>query len=448
MIQELLVKEEGKTLEFKQDASSLATIVKTVVAFANTSGGTIIVGIQDKTKMVFGLSDPLEDETRIINAISDSVVPFFTPNIDIQSYRGKALILIQVPYAIGPYYVKKEGHEIAYVRFGSTNRVADPDTIATIKSLAKNITFDEKPCSQASKDGIDWKGVESSFLSAGKHITKPKAKSIGIFSTHSGTDHPSNGGILLFGKDRSAIFPDAIIRCVRFSGLTRENTLDHRDIDQHLPEAVDEVLSFIEKNTFTKTKIGSKKRTAIPQYPSVALREAVINAIVHTDYSIKGSSIIIALFDDRLEITNPGGMPYGLSLSDAIAGSSRSRNRVIARTFHILDLIEQWGSGLQKIISSCTQNGLINPKFEEMGSQFRVTLYVESVKKIATEKWQEQFLQHLHTLGEMSSHDAAEFWDIDIRSARRRLKKLVEQGFIVKIAISKNDPQGKYVPVT
>lgn len=258
MIQELLAREEGKTLEFKQDASSLASIIKTVVAFANTAGGTIVIGIEDKTKKIFGLVDPLEDEMRIINAISESVTPFFSPNIDIQTYRNKAIILMQIPYSIGPYYVKKERKETVYVQFGSSNRIADSDTIATIKSLAKNITFDEIPCSQATKDSIDWKGVESSFSQVKKSITKQKAKSIGMYVIHSGTDHPSNGGILLFGKERSDIFPDAIIRCVRFSGFTRENSLDHLDINEHLPVSVDEVLQFISKNTFTKTKIGSK----------------------------------------------------------------------------------------------------------------------------------------------------------------------------------------------
>ncbi len=391
------------------------------------------------------MTDPLEDEMRITNTISASITPFFMPNIEIQSYRNKALIVIQVPYSVGPYYLKRDNKEIAYVRFGSTNRTADSDTISTIKTLAKNITFDEMPCSLAPKEGIDWKGVENSFSAVNKEITRNKAKSIGIFSTHSGIDHPSNGGMLLFGIDRMRIFPDAFIRCVRFSGLIRENSVDHIDIDEHLPTAVDEVLNFISKNTFTKTNIGIKRRTNIPQYPPIAIREAVINAIVHADYSIKGSSIIVAIFDDRIEITNPGGLPYGLSLEDAIAGSSRSRNRVIARTFHLLDLIEQWGSGLQKIINACVQNGLKKPIFEEMSSQFRVTIYSEKVQEMIIEEWQEKFLRRLQLIGELSTNDAASFWKIDIRTARRRLKKLIDQGLIAKIGISKNDPYSKYI---
>jgi predicted HTH transcriptional regulator len=334
---------------------------------------------------------------------------------------------------------------MAYIRFGSTNRIADADTLTAIKSLARNITFDESPCPQSTVDELDWKNIEACFSAAGKPITKNKAQCIGMFTAISGTNKPSNGGVILFGKDRSRIFPDAIIRCVRFFGTTKENSIDHLEIDKHLPDAIDDVLHFITKNTFTKAKIGRKKRTDIPQYPLVAVREAVINAIVHTDYSIKGSSIIVAIFDDRLEITNPGAVPYGLSLDDALAGSSRVRNRVIARTFHHLNLIEQWGSGLQKIIQACIKNGLKTPKFEEISSQFRVTIYSEQVQKVVVEKWQENFLNHLRITGELGASEAANFWHIDIRTARRRLTKLVENGFIVKIGTSKNDPHSKYI---
>ena len=270
------IKEEGKTLEFKENTSSLPGIIKTVVSFANTAGGTIIIGIEDKTKLVVGLTDPLEDEMRIINKISDSITPQFRPNIEIQSYRKKALILIQVPYATGPYYFKKDNELIAYVRFGSTNRIADDDTLATMKGLSKNITFDESPCPRASIDELDWAVIQDIFASVNKSITKNKAKSIGIFSAQSETNHLSNGGVLLFGKNRSNYFPDAIIRCVRFSGLIRENSIDHIEVDRHLPMAIDEVLYFITKNTFTKTMIGKKSRINTPQYPTVAIREAIM----------------------------------------------------------------------------------------------------------------------------------------------------------------------------
>lgn len=445
MMQEFFMQEEGKTLEFKKDASSLNGIVKTVVAFANTAGGTIVIGVEDATKKIVGIKDPLEDEMRIINKIAESVTPLLRPNIDIQTYRNKTLILVQVPYLVGPYSFNHESKRSIYVRFGSSNRIADDETIATMRKLSKNITFDETVCVQAPKDGLDWLAIERTFESTKKTITKAKIKSIGMITNESGEDHPSNGGMLLFGKNRSEIFPDALIRCVRFAGFDRSESSDSVIIDMHLSDAIDEVLHFIEKNTFTKTEIGRKKRVNVSQYPSVALREAVINAIVHADYSIKGSSIIVALFDDRIEITNPGAMIYGLSLAEALAGSSRIRNRVIARTFHILELVEQWGSGLQKIITSCVKHGLKKPKFEEMNTQFRVTIYSAQEQEPEMPSWKRTFIEHLSFVGELSTKDAAEFWGIDVRNARNRLKGLVNERLIVKIGTSPHDPASKYI---
>ncbi len=110
-----------------------------------------------------------------------------------------------------------------------------------------------------------------------------------------------------------------------------------------------------------------------------------------------------------------------------------------------MDLVEQWGSGLQKIIKACVKRELKNPKFEEMSLQFRVTLYSEEIKKITLAGWQKKFIDYLHCVGELSTNDAAKFWDIDVRTARRRLKKLIDEGFIKKVGISRNDSQSKYV---
>lgn len=448
MIEKLLAMEEGKTLEFKESTASLAGIIKTVVAFANTAGGTIVVGVEDKTKVVVGLAEPLEEEMRIANKIADSVMPFLSPIIDIQTYRSKPVILIRVPYAAGPYYIKSgpSGRDgVAYVRFGSTNRVADEEMLTRIKTLAKNVTFDELPCPHASLDTLDWECMKTLFANVGRAFTKSKAQSVGIVTPLAGAEHPSNGGVLMFGKDRASTFPDAIVRCVRFAGSTKEKGIDHREIDVYLTDAVDEVLHFIAKNTFKTAKIGRKQRTDVPQYPPEAVREVVTNALVHTDYAITGASIIVAIFDDRLEVTNPGAIPYGLSLEDALAGSSRARNRVIARTFHLLGLIEQWGSGLQKIVQACRRHGLTPPRFEEIGSQFRVTMYAAPAGVTATDEWREAILVHLQSAGSLSVQDAARLWDIDVRSARRRIAKLVKDRTLKKIGTSKHDPHSRYV---
>jgi len=444
MMEDILKREEGKTLEFKENASSLDGIVKTVAAFANTAGGIIIIGIEDKTKKVVGLKDPLQDETRITDKISQSITPFIMPNIEIRTYRSKPIIVINVFYSPGPYYVVKGSQRVVYVRFGSTSRTADDATISTMISLAKNITFDEKPCPGASKSDIDWEAIKTIFEPFKKSLTPEKAQSIGIILPHS-ESQPSNGGVLLFGKNRSNLFPDAIIRCVRFAGLYPVKSKDHTIVDRHLPNAIDEVLDFITKNTFTETTIGRKKRIEVPQYPPAAIREAIINAIIHADYSVTGSSIIVSIFDDRIEITNPGAVPYGLSLESAISGASRIRNRVIAKTFHVLELVEQWGSGLRRIIQTCIESGIKSPKFQELDGNFRVTFYSAKEDGHELTGWKRAIMNELKSKTELRASDAAYIWNVTTRTAIRRLKILIDEGLIVKIKTSPNDPQGKYV---
>ena len=122
--------------------------------------------------------------------------------------------------------------------------------------------------------------------------------------------------------------------------------------------------------------------TLIPEYPAVAVREAITNAILHADYSIRGSTITVAIFDDRIEITNPGALPFGLDLESALAGFSQLRNKIIGHVFKELHLIEQWGSGLGRMIEEYQKINVQLPKFEERGYFFRTTLYSIPVKKL------------------------------------------------------------------
>jgi len=348
---------------------------------------------------------------------------------------------------LGPYYLKSAGIEKGlYVRFGSTNRLADEEMITSLRSLAKNISFDEGAYLHGKSKLLDWPEINKMFKQIHKSVTQNKAEMLGLLVNYSGKIYPSFGGILLFAIDRLRIFPDSVIRCARFAGNSRSGKiLDHTDISSHLPYAVDDIIHFIEKNTMKRAEIGRIMRTDIPEYPTDAIREVVINALIHTDYAMKGSSIMIAIFDDYIEITNPGSLPPGLTMENALSGSSRVRNRVIARVFRELKLIEQWGSGLIKIIDSCNARGLKEPKFEEIGNQFRVTLYATQAHKIILETWQKEFIAYLKGKGEISTKEAAQFWGIAPRNARLKLKQLVDKGAIRKIGTALRDPRGRYI---
>lgn len=449
MIQDLLAQNEGRTLEFKENSKSLAGIIKTVIAFANTAGGTIVVGIEDKTKKVVGVTDALSEEERLASAISDSLHPFMIPNIEIQSYRKKELIIINVPHLPGPFYLKKDGSEQGvYVRVGSTNRLADEDTLHSLRLLAKRISFDEIPFAQGKPTLLDWDALKTTFKKINKTITELKAENLGLLVKQGTKKCPSYGGILLYGTNRLNLFPNAVIRCVRFLGLNKAaSVLDYADIETYPTSALDDVMHFIKRNTYTGAEIKYIRREDVPQYPIDALREAVVNAIIHSDYSLRGDSIMISIFDDRIEIKNPGGMPPGMTLERAIDGASSVRNKVIAKVFRELELIEQWGSGLQKIIQACTERGLMPPKFEDLYYEFKVTLYSARVEKIILGEDQDELIEIVKKRKKLSTKDAAHFLGIDPRNARARLKKLVNKGFIKKVGTCEKDPHGYYTLV-
>ena len=382
-IEKLIKKNEDKVLEFKENTKNLSSIIKTVVAFANTAGGIIIIGIEDRTKKIIGVKNSLDEEERLINTISDSITPFIIPNIEIHSYKNKELLIINIPHSAGPYYIKSLGIEKGtFIRSGSTNRIADSEMLETLKLYAKKITFDEIAYPIENIDSLDWIAIKELFRESNKRITESKAEDLELLVNHFGKLCPSMGGIILFGKKRLKIFPDAIMRCVRFAGYDKSKVIDHLEIDDYPIYAIEESIKFITRNTKTGIKFDKIRRIDVPEYPPIAVREAVINAVIHTDYTIKGSCILIAIFEDRIEITNPGGIPLGITLERALSGASRIRNRVIAKTFRELGLIEQWGSGLQRIINSCNKRGLKKPLFEDFISEFMVTLYAGKEKKV------------------------------------------------------------------
>ena len=178
----------------------------------------------------------------------------------------------------------------------------------------------------------------------------------------------------MFGKDRFARFPDAWIQAGRFAGANRARLIDSMEIRSFLPRAADEAIAFAKKHLTRESVIEGLRREDRWSVPVVAIREALMNAIVHADYAQQGAPIRIAVFDDRIEIENPGLLPFGLTIEDIRQGVSKLRNRVIGRVFHELHLIEQWGSGIQRMTSACEDAGLDAPRLEEIGMHFRVTI--------------------------------------------------------------------------
>jgi len=242
--------------------------------------------------------------------------------------------------------------------------------LSSIEPILK--TFDQQAVPHLSPRDLE---VENAFLA--KEVNEEKLRSLGVLVPSTSRLVPSIGGLILFGikSRRQEFVPDARVSCARFHGVDKTHILDRFEMEDTIVEAVPKVLHFIARNTRLAAEIGHIQGKDIPEYPPLAVREALINALAHADYSLIGSHIQIAVFNNRLEIQNPGMLPFGFTMEDLKAGVSRIRNRVIARVFHQLQWMEEWGSGYKRITEICRQGGYPEPRWEELGTSIRVTFY-------------------------------------------------------------------------
>jgi ATP-dependent DNA helicase RecG len=331
------------------------------------------------------------------------------------------------------------------VRVGSTNRKADSFLIEEMRRYKQISSFDEQPMPDLNSEAIDFR-VASEYFKAIRKLTPNGLQNLKLTAGYQGRTVPTTGGVLLFGTARLQHFPDAWVQVGRFGGTDRRRILDSAEIRSYLPGAAEEALTFLRKHMTREAVIGPVKRTDLWTFPLVAVREAIMNAIVHADYAQPGAPIRVALFDDRLEVENPGLLPFGLTIEDIQKGISKLRNRVIGRVFQELGLIEQWGSGIQRMTAACSDRGLDAPQLEEIGTHFRVTLSAVRRNAPAIDARDRAILGALAASLErgLSTSRIAKRIGLSPRAARTRLASLVERGLVSEIGSGPQDPHRRY----
>jgi len=448
-IKNLLIEAEGKTLEFKRDLSSPAGLLRTAIAFANTAGGTIIIGVEDSTKHIRGVKDVLSREERLASLISDSIEPKILPDIEILTHRSAQLLVVNIyPSPTRPHFLKSRGLDVGtYVRLGSSNRKADVNLIEEMKRFSRGQAFDENPMPHLNSEAIDFRVASESFSGVRK-LKRSDLKTLRLMTDYQGTPVPTVGGIVLFGNERLTHFPDAWIQAGRFAGKDKSKLIDRTNLQMPLVDAIYAAAAFIEKHTRTGTDIGAVKRIDNFALPPAVTREALINSIVHCDYSQHGAPIRLSIFDDRIEIENPGLLPFGLTLDDLHHGVSKLRNRVIGRVLNELGLVEQWGSGAQRMISGCKENGLPEPRWEEIANRLRVTLALSPINPVSIDGRDDQILGLLAANDGLSTSEIAHAIELSARATRSRLVKLVARKLVVEVGTGPRDPKRKYYRTT
>lgn len=392
------------------------------------------------------MPDPLETEERIANLVRDTIVPRLLPEIEILPWRRTHVVAVQVHSSPGrPHHFKKDGVEKGtYVRVGSTNRRADRELIEELRRFSRGEPFDGTPMADLDSEEIDFRAASESSAPL-RRIKRSDMESLRLVTSHQGRKVPTVGGVLMFGKNRARHFPDAWIQAGRFRGTDKAHIFDHAEFRSYPSTAVLEAMAFVEKHAIHGFSIDAPRRVEQWNLPPVAVREAIINAVVHADYSQRGGPIRVSIFDDRLEVENPGLLPFGLTVDDLHQGISKLRNHVIGRVFHELGLIEQWGSGVQRMMTACRDAGLEAPIFAEYGNRFRATFSTVQSRSITVDPVDRKILDALKTKDGLSTRGVAAMIALSPRAARNRLARLVALGMVREIGAGPKDPRRRYV---
>ncbi|MDR0593667.1 MAG: helix-turn-helix domain-containing protein [Bifidobacteriaceae bacterium] len=367
---------ESKTREYKRDLSSPENVMRSVVAFANSAGGQIVIGVDDDRRVV-GVDDPLGEEERLANLIADWVDPALVPAIELATIAGQTVLVVNVALSgRRPHFVVKHGQRAAaYVRLGSTNREAEPGLVAELGRGARGEYFDKLPAPTQSLDDLDLAALERML---NRPLDNSALRTLSLVTADQGRLVATNGGVLLAGKWREELFPFAWAQCGRFRGEDRVDIYDQVEIHAHLPLMIGEMMAFLTKHASKGAEFGGLRRRDVWSIPVVALREIVTNAVAHALYAGAHSPIRVAFMDDRIEVDSPGGLMPGLTVEDITHGVSEIRNPVLARVFSEMNLMEQWGSGLRGVVKTLAAEGLPPPDFVELPGRLRVVVHIRN----------------------------------------------------------------------
>lgn len=381
---------ESKNVEFKVKLpDDSKKYMKTIVAYANTSGGKIIIGVDD-TRNIVGVepSSVFQIMDKIANAISDMCAPQIIPDVTFRTIQGKCIVQIEIyPGQNRPYYIRSMGKENGtYIRVAGTSRPVDEAILKDLEYQGAGKSYDEivnveidydekqalKLCNDIQKYIAESRGLPINRV---RKITVTNLENWGLLKKSDQNYLPTNAFVLCTNNT----FRFAKIQCALFKGEDRAVFIDKREFAGPIYNQIEEAYQFVLKHINLGATIDGIVRKDKYELPPESIREAIINSVCHRCY-LEHSCVQIAIYDNRVEITSPGMLYGGLTVEQAIEGRSKIRNVCIAELFSRMGIIEQWGTGLQRMIRGCREYGVREPEFADMGDAFRVNFYRSNIE--------------------------------------------------------------------
>lgn len=353
---------EGKNIEFKRQYTD--DIKYAVLAFANTEGGTLYIGINDDGS-VEGVENPDAVMLQVMNMIRDTIRPDITVAVDCSTelMENKHVVVLTIQRGVArPYYLANKGIRPAgvYVRQGASSVPASETAILQMIKESSGDVYEE---ARSLNQNLTFKEAEAYFAKKHMQFGDAQKRTLQLISAD-GTY--SNLGMLLSDQCIS------IIKLAVFEGSKKTVFHDRKELSGSLFKQLEDAYAYINQFNYTRSEFPGLERVDTRDYPPEAVREALLNAVIHREYGIGGPTLI-SIFDDRIEFVTIGGLVKGLSLADIKLGVSMLRNKNLANVFYRLHLIEAYGTGLLKI-DECYADCAVKPQLLATDNAFKLVL--------------------------------------------------------------------------
>ena len=440
-----IAKGESKTLEFKETLPQNSSIAKTIVAFSNRSGGKLVIGVDDD-KNIIGIDDKsiFELKDKIASIIYDTCYPNILPEIYTITTKDKLLLVIEVFRGnLIPYYLKKEGkNEGVFLRIGATNREASLENIIDLERQRNNISYDEEINYAVDFQSLDLTPIYKQFEKQNKNIDINKLKNLKLIKEEHSKLYATNALLIALGY-----YEHCTMKCARFKGTTMEIFIDKKEYSTDIFSTLANSLSFIQNHINLRGEIKGLYRVDTYEIPTEALREALINALIHRDYTNHGRDIKVGIYDDIVNIVSPGGLPNNITLHDIYNGRSETRNKVLANLFKELELIEKWGTGINRIKKLCIDKGLQEPLLSEKNdfidieflreieSQETTQETTQEIKKLSTK---DKIIQELVKNKKVTRDQLSIITGVSTNAIKQHLSNLKKEGILKRVGSTKS----------
>jgi ATP-dependent DNA helicase RecG len=420
-------------------------IIKTIIGFCNQHGGQLVIGVADNGDIVGLDENEIEDAMESLDkALFDACEPHVIPRIYSKRFEDKRVLVVEVSEGMNkPYFRRSEGLEKGtYIRLGRHTLRATSGIIQELQWQSKGVDFESLPVHRATVDDLD-KNTIKAFLENRKNhgkleYSQQTLHAYNLVTFEHSKIYPTIAGIFLFGREPQKYFSEAMLICTHFQGTSGREAIASIDCEGTLFDQFKQAYSFITHRLYRAFSIKKLKRDEQLEIPEVAIREALLNMIVHRNYYIKAPSKI-AIYDDRVEFYSPGQFPGPMNINNLCAGITYLRNPIICKIMREANYIEKLGTGFITIFKSYEECGLKTPQIIEGENYIKCILpRKDAIQKNEKLDDEARLLVLFKTHREMTVGDVMHHLTVSRATAVRRLNELLSKGAIVRIGRTKS----------